>query len=237
MKASSTNRIVSSCLKAAFNWCVQRDLIPANPWAKYNNLPSDTVHMSGTLEDFQKIYAVLPLWMQWPCRTALALCLRPGLVELFSLRWRSFRWRERFVEVYMGKVKATKIVYPPDEYLAEAWERYCADGQDGERLVCRNRKDGPVTERTYEQAWQRACRQAGVSMPFYALRHIAASEMLAAGADLAAVAAQLGHRDLTTTGRHYAHALPAAQRRAGSALPACAPMVRLGAAGKEKQEQ
>ena len=40
-------------------------------------------------------------------------------------------------------------------------------------------------------------------MPMYALRHIAASEMLARGADLAAVAAQLGHKNLTTTGAFY----------------------------------
>lgn len=236
MKESSINRIVASGLKAAFNYCVQRDLIPANPWAKYKNLHSDTVHMSGTLEDLQKVYAVLPTWMQWPCRTAMALCLRPGVVELFSLRWKAFRWRERNVMVYMGKVGTSKIVYPPEDYLAEAWQRYCTDGRDDERLVCRSRGDGPVTPQAYGHAWRRACRKAGVSMPFYAVRHIAASEMLAAGADLAAVAAQLGHSDIATTMRHYAHALPAAQRRAGNALP-MVQMVQLGADSEEKTKQ
>lgn len=237
MKASSTNRIVASCLKAAFNWCVQRDLIPENPWAKYKNLPSDTVHMCGTLEEFQKIYAVLPLWMQWPCRTALALCLRPGMVELFGLRWSAFEWRTGTVTVFMGKVGRAKTVYAPEDYLAEAWERYCADGQDGGKLVCRNRKDGPVTERAYAQAWQRACKLAGVRMPMYGIRGICATEMLAEGIDLAAVAAQLGHKDLTTTGRHYIHALPSAQKAAARALPSCASLVPLGAASKEKPKQ
>ena len=66
-------------------------------------------------------------------------------------------------------------------------------------------------------------------MPMYALRHIAASEMLAGGVDLAAVAAQLGHKDLTTTGAFYTHALASSQRRAAQALPDCTKMVQNGA--------
>lgn len=66
-------------------------------------------------------------------------------------------------------------------------------------------------------------------MPMYALRHIAASEMLAAGADLAAVAAQLGHKNLTTTGAFYTHALASSQRRAAMGLPSCTKLVRNGA--------
>ena len=66
-------------------------------------------------------------------------------------------------------------------------------------------------------------------MPMYALRHIAASQMLAGGADLAAVAAQLGHKNITTTASFYLHALTSAQRRAAVALPDCTNLVRNGA--------
>ena len=52
----------------------------------------------------------------------------------------------------------------------------------------------------------------------YALRHIAASEMLANGVDIAAVAAQLGHKNITTTGIFYTHALASSQRRAVTCL-------------------
>ena len=76
---------------------------------------------------------------------------------------------------------------------------------------------------------RRACRKAGVSMPMYALRHIAASEMLARSADLAAVAAQPGHRNITSTGAFYTHALAASQKRAALALQSCADLVRPGA--------
>lgn len=107
--------------------------------------------------------------------------------------------------------------------------RYREDTAKGLTLVCRNRKDGAISRPFYQSAWRRACQKTGVTMPMYALRHIAASEMLAGGVDLAAVAAQLGHKDLTTTGAFYTHALASAQRRAAQALPDCAKMVQSGA--------
>ena len=65
-------------------------------------------------------------------------------------------------------------------------------------------------------------------MPMYALRHIAASEMLAHGVDIAAIAAQLGHKNITTTGAFYTHALASSQRQAARALNR-ANLVRFGA--------
>ncbi len=219
-------------LKAVLTWCAGEDLISENPWSKYAGPRVRHGSHQGTLEAFQKIYAVLPDWMQWPCRVAMACCLRPGVGELFSLRWKAFDWHAGAVTVYMGKVGASKTVYVPEAFLAEAWGRYDADGQDGDVLVCRGRSGQAVTQDCYYSAWRRACRAAGVKMAFYAIRHIAASMMLAGGADLAAVAAQLGHKDLTTTGQFYVHALPKAQRAAARALPSC---TTLGADGAVKQ--
>lgn len=236
MKPASINAVTGK-LGAAFNWCAGHDMLEKNPWAKYGRLEARSTPRAGTLEDFRKIYAKLPAWFQWACRTAIGLCLRPGLAELFSLRWEAFRWQEKSVSVFMGKVGDAKTVFPPEDYLNEAWRRFCADGQDGSRLVCRSGRDAPVSADCYIGAWKRACRHAGVRMPLYAVRHICASEMLAGGADLAAVAAQLGHRNITTTGRYYAHALPQAQRLAAKALPSCTNLVQVGAENEEKQLQ
>ena len=72
---------------------------------------------------------------------------------------------------------------------------------------------------SYRTAWLTACRRAGVKMKPYAVRHIAATTMLANGADLAAVAAQLGHANVATTGGTYAHVTPLGQAHAANALP------------------
>ncbi|GHV51185.1 hypothetical protein FACS1894168_3230 [Deltaproteobacteria bacterium] len=54
----------------------------------------------------------------------------------------------------------------------------------------------------------------------YHIRHVAASEMLARGADLASVSAQLGHSNVSTTGTFYAHVTAGGQKRAAKLLPA-----------------
>jgi integrase len=217
-------------IKAALSWCVEQDLLHENPWGKYRQLPgAKNKPRTGTLEDFRKLFPVLPPWLQWAAKTAIALCLRPGVSELFRLEWSAFDWKSRAVNVYMPKVDSTKIVFPPEEYLQEAWVRYQDDAQNGQSLVCRSRKGGNVNRGLYQTAWRRACRKAKVSMSMYALRHIAASEMLSRGVDIAAIAAQLGHKDITTTGSFYTHALASSQRRAASALSACTTLVQIGA--------
>lgn len=205
----------TSKISAALNWCADQDLIAENPWKKYKPLPERHKSRTGTLEAFRRLYPFLPAWLQWAAKTTLALCLRPGVKELFSLRWTAFLWDENCVEVYMPKVKAYKRVYPPAAYLAEAAERR-ANAQETD-YVCPCPRGKPSIR--YKDAWRAACKRAGIHpMPMYALRHIAASQMLAAGADLAAVAAQLGHKNITTTGAFYTHAIAGAQQRAGEML-------------------
>jgi len=217
-------------INAAMNWCVEQDLLHENPWSKYRRVPGGKKKpRTGTLEDFSKLFPVLPPWMQWAAKTAIALCLRPGMSELFSLQWTAFDWQSQTVTVFMPKVDNTKIVYPPETYMREAWHRFQSDSQKGYTLVCRNRQERKVNPNGYQYTWRMSCKRAGVSMPMYALRHIAASQMLAGGADLAAVAAQLGHKNITTTASFYLHALTSAQRRAAVALPDCTNLVRNGA--------
>lgn len=208
-------------LEAVFNWCASEDLVAKNPWASYRNLPNGrTIHRDGTLEDLMKIYESSPAWLQWAVQTAMALCLRPGIKELFSLEWSAFNWTQETATVYMSKVGASKTVAVPQAYLSIAKERYQKDAAQGKTIVCRNAKDKALlTSSQYASPWRLACKKAGVSMPMYAIRHIAASTMLANGADLAAVASQLGHRNIATTGMFYAHALDSGKRLAARALP------------------
>lgn len=205
-------------LHASFRYAASEGLIPADPWQSFSPLRHRKKHRDGSLEDFQKLYAILPDWMQWWCRTAMALCLRPGNVELFDLQWKAFDWHHGAVTVYMGKVGRPKTVYPIEEYMDEARARFNADEDGREGFVCRNRYGRQV--KNYKATWRRYCKRAGVRIPPYAMRHIAATQMLAAGADVAAVAANLGHSNPAVTLRVYAHALPSAQRNASRKMGA-----------------
>ena len=73
---------------------------------------------------------------------------------------------------------------------------------------------------SFRTAWKSACKRAGVEMRPYDIRHIAASEMLARGTDLAAVAAQLGHCSVAITGSVHAHAAARGQSLAARVMPA-----------------
>lgn len=211
-------------LNAVFNYCAREDLVPLNPWGKYGSLPEEHKHRSGTLEQLHELFPHLPDWLQWAVKTALALCLRPGIEELFRLKWSAFDFLRGAVTVWMPKVGTSKTVYPIPVYMEEAQDRFKRDGEDKELYVCRNSRGRTVHE--YDSSWRLAARKAGLKpFPMYALRHIAATQMLAAGADIAAVAANLGHASPQTTLDTYAHALPQAQRQASASLGAvwCSP--------------
>ncbi len=173
----------------------------------------------GTLEDFLKLYAVLPLWMQWACRTCMALCLRPGLPELCELQWSAFDWQGGFVTVHMGKVGREKTVFPPEEYLAEAWTR-CQEAQArGQIYVCPGGRGRMMNPTSFMVTWSNARAKVDVRLPPYAMRHIAASQMLYSGAVIAAVAAQFFFFIDSSTSVFYTHAIAAGQKRAAMGLP------------------
>ena len=162
------------------------------------------------------IYRELPEYMQWAVKTALCLVVRPGLVELFGLLWSSFDWRRGLVYVKQGKTGEIKTVYPPAAYMKEAYRRYQHDTANGIPYVC-HRNGRKVL--SYRQAWENACKRTNEQMRFYDIRHVSITEMLAQGADLAAVAAQAGHSSIETTAKNYAHVTPRGQMHASTLIP------------------
>ena len=159
---------------------------------------------------------LLPIRAQIAANSAANLF--PGHVELFGLRWDAFDFRRRQVVITQGKSgKPKTVIIRNDAYLREAALRCACDQRQGIMLVCHYGDGRPV--RSYRRAWETACRRAGVSMRFYDVRHIAATVMLGEGADLAAVAAQLGHQSVATTGAIYAHVTPTGQAHAAELMP------------------
>lgn len=204
-------------IRAILAWGVDQDLIRINPWRDYKRLKTAKPIIRARVEDLQKLYPFLPDYLQWAVKTAFFLALRPGQVELFSLTWDAFNWRRGLVIIRQGKSGRLKTVVPHPAYMTEARRRYETDTAAGNPLVCHRGNGQKVL--SFRTAWLNACKRAGVSMRPYDIRHIAATEMLARGADLAAVAAQLGHSNVATTGGTYAHVRPDSQARAAALMP------------------
>ncbi|WP_287701039.1 tyrosine-type recombinase/integrase [Desulfovibrio sp.] len=129
-------------------------------------------------------------------------------------RFRLAAWLSYFRQ---GKSGRLKTVVPHPAYMTEARQRYEQDMAAGIPLVC-HRNDGRRVL-SFRTAWLNACKRAKVKMRPYDIRQVAATEMLAHGADLAAVAAQLGHSNVATTGGTYAHVTPGSQARAAALMP------------------
>lgn len=204
-------------IRAILAWGVDQGLISINPWRDYKRLKHSRPIIQPKVEDLQRLYPHLPEWLKWAVKTAFFLALRPGITELFSLQWEAFNFRRGLVTIRQGKSGKLKSVVPPHAYMAEAVKRYREDAAKGVALVC-HKKGKRVS--SYKTAWKLACKRAGVSIRFYDIRHIAATEMLARGADLAAVAAQLGHANVATTGGTYTHVTIGSQARAAELMPA-----------------
>ena len=216
MSAKGINR-ATQMLKAAFRWCAAEDFIREVPWDKYHYLPEPQLrHLCGDFEDFRKVYALCSHPLQWAIRTCLALCLRPGK-ELINLCWKQIDFKAGTASVFMYKTNREKTVFCPAWWLKEAETRFMSTQK--EDLVCPSPKGKKYDGLRIQ--WNNVRKKAGVkNLPLYTIRHMAASLMLEAGADIAAVAAQLGHKDVTTTGAFYTHALSGAQKRAADDIPA-----------------
>lgn len=216
LSAYSINRHVQKLL-AAWRWCASEDFLEIVPWEKYRHLPEEPHgHWCGNFDDFRKVYTLCVPTLQWAIRTCLALCLRPGK-EVINLKWGDVDLARGRASVWMPKTRRQKVVFCPRWWLDEARQK--AQRRNPEEPVCPSPHGKPYS--TIRYFWYTACQKAGVDrFPMYTVRHMAASLMLEAGADIAAVAAQLGHKNITTTGAFYTHAVAGAQERAAQDLPA-----------------
>ena len=204
-------------LRGILSWGADQELISHNPWREIKKLPVSRHIVTTTISDIRIAYPFAPAWLQWAMKTVYALSLRPGKVELFGLLWTSFNWRRGCVSVRQGKSGHIKTVFPPKTYMDEAKKRYDEDMASGIPWVCHRNSKRVLS---YSDAWKKTLEDAGLPhFPMYHIRHAAATEMLAAGADPASVAAQLGHSTVTTTCTVYAHVTSGGQQRAAALMP------------------
>lgn len=216
----TSNRTINkyqAYIRAILAWGVDIELITRNPWRDFKLLPITRKQITTTIADIRKIYECAPGWLKWAMMTMYALAMRPGHVELFGLMWNAFDWQRGVVHVRQGKSGSVKTVFPPRAYMEIAYTRFLEDTRAGIPYVC-HRAAKRVFD--YRTAWDKAVKDAGIEhIPMYNIRHVAISQMLANGADLASVAAQAGHSTPATTSSFYAHVISGGQQRAAALLP------------------
>jgi integrase len=76
----------------------------------------------------------------------------------------------------------------------------------------------PLNPDTVTHYTRRLARRCGVDTHLHALRHLSATQLIAAGIDPRTVAGRLGHADAGMTLRVYAHEVEAQRKRAAEVL-------------------
>lgn len=162
-------------------------------------------------------------------RLALFTGMRAG--EIAGLAWEAIDWIEGSIDVRrsystVNGLKAPKTeagirwvpMVPPLRSALLHLHEHLGRPADGPIFVSRSGKlfGGSMIHLTY---WQPALRRAGIiekggKPPYHlhALRHVAASLLLAGGVDVVALSKMIGHKKPSTTLDVYSHLLPHDQR-------------------------
>jgi len=90
--------------------------------------------------------------------------------------------------------------------------------QDSADLVFTDVVGRPLRPTDVSKAWRRTADRLGITVPFRALRHTAATLWLTAGVPLVVVSEALGHTNLTITAMHYAAIAPELRAATATAM-------------------
>jgi len=144
--------------------------------------------------------------------------LRPGAVELLSLRYNQVNWTESTIMIISAQKGGVDRREVPIHNNLPLRQWFVLDGEDPERYII-TWKDQPVS--SLKTSWATAKKKAGVGgrkIPPYALRKSFVTTLLHLGVDPKTVADIAGH-DVHTMLMHYAHSSSAMSTFAIAQLP------------------
>lgn len=214
--------LLSSVLAGA----VEADLIGKNP-ARGVGLPSDAAEREMevlTEDEWTAFIAALDEHYRPLARFLLATGCRIGEATAVQVRDLDSRratvrirraWKKGETGVYLGSTKSRRGVRTVALAPGLAGELAALTaGKPADTLVFTTPRGSRVQAQHFRtRQWARALERAGITKRItpHGLRHTAASWLLAAGVSPIVVQHRLGHENLATTSRVYAHLLTDAQ--------------------------
>lgn len=217
-----------SIIKAILRWAVSRHLIAGNPMASYQ-MPTrdDAIIAPPTAAELSAIYQHAAPHLRRALLLAYFTGARPGGSELFALRWEHVDLISGSIFVESAKKGGLRSrVVPIASALAEQMRQWIVQdkqlGPLGWVVHFRGAQVGSI-----KTAWARAKDRAGITRKLrpYDLRHMCATQMLAAGADLKSVSEILGHASPDLTLKTYQHTMNAQRIAAVAVLGEHSPII------------
>ncbi len=214
-----TIRHVVRTLSAALNAALRDGLVARNATAGVRlprvDRPPVTPMRPETAEAI--IDAVTGTWVERPVRVLLGSGMRLG--EVMGLDQGDVL--PGYVRVRRSKTSARAVPVSEDAQaaLAEAIRKAPRVGAN-EPVFFAPKGTGRMAGQSVSHAFPRTIAAAGLPrLTVHALRHGAATLMLADGVAMRTISEQLGHRNPAITAKVYAHVVPEAQVRALGSLP------------------
>lgn len=201
--SASVHTSTRTALKAWFDWLVWRGSRRANPICAIERMPARrSIPRSLESDDAARVLAAaLDHGVRW--HTYLSLMLYAGLrrVEACRVRWTDFEGRDAWLRI-VGKGGQERVL-PVHPELRRSLTRLRTDHSHREWLFPGQSGDAPICVATATKHVRAILDAAGLPQATgHWCRHTTATTALVAGADIAAVSALLGHRDLSTTSRY-----------------------------------
>jgi integrase len=236
-KRTSVHRELS-IIRAVLRWGVSRRLIAHNPMEGYP-MPSrdDAILQPPTSAELAAIHAAAAPHLQRAILLAAYTGMRPGSSELLGLRWQAVDLINGTIFVESAKKGGMRArVVPIAEALATQLRIWLQADRQAGKVEFVVHYHGRRVERI-KTAWRAALVRAGITRRIrpYDLRHLAASTMLDAGADLKSVSEILGHSSPDLTLRTYQHTSTALRRDAVAKIGSLLPIDSTGDNGKTKK--
>jgi len=216
VKTSTIHRELT-IVRAIIRWAVRRKKIPLNPMVDYQFPRRDiTIITPPTEAELAAIHQHALPHLQRAIMLGYYTGMRPGPSELLALRWEQGDLINGTIFVQSAKKGGMRArVVPIADGLDTLLRQWLAEDRERGHLgAVIHYRGKPVAQLMH--SWKRAKALAGISrrLRLYDLRHMAATTMLDAGADLQSVYAILGHASPDMTLMVYQHTSTAGRRSA-----------------------
>ena len=221
-----------SDIQAILNWSVNEKYIQSNPLAGFKKpTRDDEIILPPTINEIQRILSCSPEHLKRSLIISFYTGLRPGVAELFSLRWADINFESGIIHIISAKKGGLKDrfipLHPDFKQHLEQWRtadniNYNSSIKAADNIKTTdniNAASGGHNINNYIILWKgqkvksikksfiTAKAKAGITrrLRLYDFRHAFATNILKAGGDLKSTSEMLGHTRTDTTSRIYQH--------------------------------
>lgn len=211
-----------SIVRAILNWAVDSGLIAENQIQGYRCKRGEDLKLPPpSPSETRLLISEAPPHLKRAIILGYYLGVRVGASELLALKWEDYDPERKRIRVWSAKKNKARPwrdldIVPPLFTLMESWRLEDAP-LDIKMLVSFRNK--PI--KNIKRSWSSALKRAGITRRIrpYDLRHAFATEAIAAGADIKAVADSMGHSDTSMIHKHYQHVVDEQKRKVMESIP------------------